>query len=107
MYSAEGHMKGENPGMERGPIWRGLTCSVLVSPDEWRRTMTILEKAVPKSIQAVQVSSTLTSRRLPSRVSVVADGARAFAGLGSADLRCARNVPFRLSLMSSPNCLSH
>src|SRR3954454_2604303 len=71
--------------MAAGPICSGRTCSVVVAPVSCRRTITILENAVPKSMQAVQLSSTSASSRLQSSpaAAVVRTGRRALAGCGS------------------------
>src|SRR5262245_34585182 len=76
--------------MAAGPICSGRTCSVVVAPVSWRRTITILENAVPKSMQAVQLSSTSASSRLQSspRGAVVFTGRGAIAGAGSDAAGC-------------------
>src|SRR5262249_7887127 len=62
--------------MAVGPSCSGRTCSVDVAPVSCRRTITILENAVPKSMQAVQLSSTSASSRLQSspRAAMVGTG---------------------------------
>src|ERR1700704_838397 len=86
--------------MAAGPICSGRTCSVVVAPVSWRRTITILENAVPKSMQAVQLSSTSASSRLQSSPDAVLVGAArgAPAGAGCEGSGCSagfgrRNLP--------------
>src|ERR1700704_2348658 len=86
--------------MAAGPICSGRTCSVVVAPVSWRRTITILENAVPKSMQAVQLSSTSASSRLQSSPDAAAVGAvrRSPAGAGCEGSGCSagfgrRNLP--------------
>src|SRR5580704_9096133 len=98
-------MRGENPGIEPGPIWSGLTYSVVVAPGSWRRTITILDNAVPKSMHAVQFSSNLASSMLRSSSSVDAGAERGVDGAEAgrvADRRPnrLRKIPFLFSLMT-------
>src|SRR5690349_23337413 len=70
--------------MAAGPICSGRTCSVVVAPVSCRCTITIFENAVPKSMQAVQLSSTSASSRPQSSpdAAVVSAGRGAAAGAG-------------------------
>src|SRR5262245_30225238 len=86
--------------MALGPIFSGRTCSVDVAPISCCRTITILENAVPKSMQAVQLSSTSASSRLQSSPDAVvvgaARGARTGAGCDGSDCSAGfgrRNLP--------------
>src|SRR5262245_20855977 len=86
--------------MAAGPICNGRTCSVVVAPVSCCRTITILENAVPKSMQAVQLSSTSASSRLQSSPDAAVVGATptARAGAGCDGSGCSvgfgrRNLP--------------